>query len=182
MLAELFRFRQAWEDNQAMEEVFPDLTSQYPDHYGAGVGLQDHAQAMHRYIRDYNLLGLLRDAFKARPNQKATPAQAFSAVVRDKIKMTRLNDVDPKSSQAAGVMLVPYPPGIPMLMGGEAFDKKSESILVYLRARQDFENEFPGYESDIHGIERQVDADGKTCFATFLVADPASPGPKKGKR
>ncbi len=181
VLAELFRFHQAWKDNQPLKEVFPDLVSQHPEHYG-DAGLRDHATAMHRYIQEHDLLGKLRDAFNDQPSQIAAPAEAFSAVVRGKVKMTRLNDIDPTRSRIAGVMLVPYPPGIPMLMGGEAFDESSRDILEYLKARQSFENEFPGYESDIHGIERQTDGEGHACFATFLMDDPASHNAAEEKR
>ena len=59
--------------------------------------------------------------------------------------------------------------GIPIAMGGEPLEKNSP-ILDYLIARQNFENTFPGYESDIHGIERtEPDAEGKVYFLTLVV-------------
>ncbi|MEJ2628100.1 MAG: hypothetical protein P8078_06055 [bacterium] len=43
-------------------------------------------------------------------------------------------------------------------------------ILHYLLAREDFENSFPGYSSDIHGIERsEPDCEGKTFFKTLVI-------------
>jgi len=33
-------------------------------------------------------------------------------------------------------------------------NEKAGSIFEYLKLRQDFENAFPGYESEIHGVER----------------------------
>ena len=41
-------------------------------------------------------------------------------------------------------------------------------IYEYLVLRQEFENEFPGYESDIHGIER-IERNGKTYFQTLCI-------------
>ncbi len=177
VLAELFRFHQAWKANQPLEEVFPDLVSEHPCY--AGAGLREHAAAMHSYIQEHNLLEKLHDAFNNQPRQQAAPAEAFSAVVRGNVKMMRLDEITEDSPQVAAVMLVPYPPGIPMLMGGETFDDKSRSILQYLIARQDFENEFPGYDSDIHGIERQTDDEG-VHFATFVIDE--FPGPGKESR
>jgi lysine decarboxylase/arginine decarboxylase len=37
-----------------------------------------------------------------------------------------------------------------------------------LEKRQDFENQFPGYESDIHGVVRE-ERDGKKFFRTMCV-------------
>ena len=75
-----------------------------------------------------------------------------------------------KMPRIAAVMLVPYPPGIPVMIGGEKFDSYAEDILNYLIARQDFENEFPGYESHIHGIERTApNENGKKYFKALLI-------------
>ena len=65
-------------------------------------------------------------------------------------------------------MMVPYPPGIPIIMGGEIFNEKAEPILDYLLTRQAFEETFPGYEGDIHGVERKI-VDGRTVFTTMCV-------------
>jgi len=67
-------------------------------------------------------------------------------------------------------MVVPYPPGIPIMMGGESINKKSQPIIDYLLAREEFENRFPGYESDIHGIYRAPpDASGKSHYEIMVV-------------
>ena len=57
---------------------------------------------------------------------------------------------------------------ISIMMGGEMMNKKAKPIFDYLKLRQDFENEFPGYESDIHGVERD-EVDGKKYFKTLCV-------------
>jgi lysine decarboxylase/arginine decarboxylase len=54
------------------------------------------------------------------------------------------------------------------MMGGEVMNKKASPIFEYLKLRQDFENTFPGYESDIHGVER-IEKDGKKYFKTLCV-------------
>ncbi len=41
-------------------------------------------------------------------------------------------------------------------MGGETWDDTTKAVQEYLLLRQEFENLFPGYESDIHGTERTV--------------------------
>jgi len=67
------------------------------------------------------------------------------------------------------VMIVPYPPGIPIMMGGEIMNERSKPIYNYLLLRQEFENEFPGYESDIHGVERIDGPKGKKLFKIYCI-------------
>jgi lysine decarboxylase/arginine decarboxylase len=56
------------------------------------------------------------------------------------------------------------------MISGDKFDSYAEDILNYLIARQDFENEFPGYESHIHGIERTApNENGKKYFKALLI-------------
>jgi lysine decarboxylase/arginine decarboxylase len=53
-------------------------------------------------------------------------------------------------------------------MGGERITDKSKAIIDYLKRREEFENEFPGYEGDIHGVERVRTPDG-VVFKTMCL-------------
>ncbi|MCO6062995.1 lysine decarboxylase, partial [Pseudomonas sp. MOB-449] len=58
----------------------------------------------------------------------------------------------------AAVMLVPYPPGIPLIMPGERFTAACRPIIDYLQFSRRFEQAFPGFESEVHGLQHtQVD-------------------------
>ena len=50
-------------------------------------------------------------------------------------------------------IVVPYPPGIPMLMPGESAGALSGPYLSYLRALQQWDARFPGFGHDTHGVE-----------------------------
>ena len=136
----------------------------FPERY-AGETLKGHCDAMHRYLAAHDLLGKMHAAFEVIPKPVFTPADAYHHVVAGKVESVRLADL---SGRIAGVMLVPYPPGIPILMGGEQVDDSARPILDYLLAREEFENAFPGYESDIHGVERER-TEGRTYFRTLVV-------------
>ena len=57
--------------------------------------------------------------------------------------------------RATAVLLTPYPPGIPLLIPGEQFNK---TIVEYLKFARMFNARFPGFETDIHGlVEETVD-------------------------
>ena len=64
------------------------------------------------------------------------------------------------------VQLVPYPPGIPIMMPGERVTPEKRAVVDYLLALQHLDNRFPGFEHDTHGIEVERDRDGKSIYMT----------------
>ena len=60
-------------------------------------------------------------------------------------------------------LVTPYPPGIPLLIPGEVFNKK---IVDYLRFAREFAKLCPGFETDIHGLVEVEDENGQVRFCT----------------
>lgn len=172
LVAELFRFRDLYKTNAPLEEVFPALVAGHPERYG-GQGLRDHCQEMHEYVRGSRMLEKMVASSRIVPARSMLPAEAYRAIVKKNVEFVRLDALDPaRRPRTSAVMVVPYPPGIPILMGGERLDAASWPIVEYLLARQDFERRFPSYESDIHGIDRStVDADGTSWYEIMLVKE-----------
>ena len=185
LVAELLKFKEYYDSNGMMADVFPDLVQKYPEHYRDKT-VKAHCDDMHQAICNLNLLNKMADAFHYIPNQVFFPAQAYTGLVKGRVEYKTLDEIRhivevEKQDCVAGVMVVPYPPGIPILMGGESFrdvyeDYKEKengkliqktSVMDYLLKRQEFEQQFPGYESDIHGIEREW-RDGKAYFKTLV--------------
>ncbi|MCT4534829.1 Orn/Lys/Arg decarboxylase N-terminal domain-containing protein [Halodesulfovibrio sp.] len=170
LLTALLKFKERYDNNVPLSEVFPNLVKQHPEHY-AHVGLREHCDAIHEYYKQHDLLGKMHDAFEIIPHQVMKPSDAYQQVVKRNVEFVTLAEL---RNRVLAVMLVPYPPGIPILMGGEKVDTTALPILEYLTARETFENTFPGYESDIHGVERFT-KDGKTYFKTLCVKQTAKP-------
>ena len=76
------------------------------------------------------------------------------------------------AGRVAGVMLVPYPPGIPVRMPGERLGGPDNPILRLLWALEKFGKQFPGFEREVHGIE--VDADGEYWMRS-VIESPTPP-------
>jgi lysine decarboxylase/arginine decarboxylase len=57
------------------------------------------------------------------------------------------------SGRIVATGVVPYPPGIPLLLPGERAGGDNEPVLLYLLALQNFDARFPGFSHDIHGVE-----------------------------
>jgi arginine decarboxylase len=164
LLAAMLTFKKIYDKNTALSEVFPELVKSYPKVY-EGVGLKDHCTAIHQYFKKNAILDRMQEAFEVVPDQAMKPSKAYHNVVQKNVEYIELNQM---MERIPAVMMVPYPPGIPIMMGGEVMNKKAAPIFKYLKLRQDFENEFPGYESDIHGVERE-ERGGKKYFKTLCV-------------
>ncbi len=164
LLSELLHFKDLYDANRPLRDIFPDLVKNYPDNYSAK-GLKDHCQDMHIYIKEHNILEKMQEAFQIIPEQAMKPANAYHHVVKNNVEYVELANM---MGRIPAVMIVPYPPGIPVMMGGEIMNNRSRSIHEYLQLRQDFENSFPGYESDIHGVERNR-RNGFKYFKTLCI-------------
>ena len=164
LLAALLKFQSLYDANVPLSETHPNLVESYPAAY-AMVGLKDHCTAVHRYFKEHGMLDKMQAAFQVIPEPAMKPAEAYHHVVRKNVEYVELKDM---MGRIPAVMMVPYPPGIPIMMGGERMNDHAAPIFEYLIERQSFENTFPGYESDIHGVER-IERGGKKYFKTMCV-------------
>ncbi len=164
LMSKLLKFKKLYDTNAPLEQVFPELVKASPEAY-ANKGLKDHCNDIHNYFKEHKLLDKMQAAFQVIPNQAMKPSEAYHEVVRSNVEYVELKEM---RGRVPAVMVVPYPPGIPVIMGGEIMDDKAAPIFEYLTARQDFENIYPGYESDIHGVER-LERDGKKFFKTMCI-------------
>jgi arginine decarboxylase len=149
LVTELFEFKRLYDDNAPLDEVFPDLIKGYPDRYG-GMTLKGLADEMHNFKKEHRMCELLQQAFEVLPEPAITYAEAFTKLVHNDVE--HLPVVQAKNRIVA-TGIVPYPPGIPILTPGERTGRLDGPVLQYLKALQDFDNHFPGFTHDIHGIE-----------------------------
>ena len=94
------------------------------------------------------------------PDAVLSPHATYGQLVKrnvEKIPVSALLE------RIVAVQLVPYPPGIPIMMPGE---KVTRAVVDYLLALQHFDSRFPGFEHDTHGIEVERDRDGKAIYMT----------------
>ena len=94
----------------------------------------------------------MAEAFSTLPEPKLTPNNAYQYLVRDDIEHVPLEEL---ADRVLATSVVPYPPGIPMLMPGEATGADDGPYLGYLRALQNWDKRFPGFGHDTHGVENR---------------------------
>ena len=75
-------------------------------------------------------------------------------------------EIDKLEGRVTTSLLRPYPPGIPLLIPGERFNKK---IVDYLRFTREFNTQFPGFDTDVHGLVEEDDAGGARRYYVDCV-------------
>lgn len=154
LLETLFEFKRLYDQEGSLSDALPHFAAKHPDRYGT-MDLKQLSDEMHAMMRDLNLPGLLQEAFDVDLPQVMTPAKAYQRLIREGTEKVRLTEMPGRIS---AVMLVPYPPGIPMCMPGERLGDANSPTLRFLLALEAFGKRFPGFEREVHGIE--VDSEG----------------------
>lgn len=148
----LMEFKRDYEANAPLSRTMPALAAAHRAAYGAR-GLRDLAQAMFDSMRVGQMPQLLETAYIVEPHAACTPAAAYDRLVRGESTGAALAGL---AHGVAATAIVPYPPGIPLLMPGEAFGKQDAPVLRYLTALRDFDRKFPGFEHETHGITAEA--------------------------
>src|SRR5690606_25285884 len=107
----------------------------------------------------------LKRMYTELPEIAMTPAQAYDHLVRGRVEAV---PVDQLQGRIAATMLVPYPPGIPLIMPGERFSERNSAVLDYLRFDRDFEQRAPGIGAVVHSL-RQRDTPTMACYRVDRV-------------
>jgi arginine/lysine/ornithine decarboxylase len=153
LLAELLEFKRLYDAGAPLGEAMPQLVAAHPQRYGQ-MTLRGLADALHAEMRQAAVSELQGAMYAELPEPATTPALAFEQLVAGSTTMTPLSDLP---GQVSAAMLVPYPPGIPVVMPGERFGGRDSALIRYLAAAEALDARFPGFQSEIHGIERQAD-------------------------
>ncbi len=165
LVTELLAFKKFYDEDAPLEDVFPDLVNEYPDSY-KGKSLQQFCAEMHGFLKDADISDVLVNVFADLPVPEMTPADAYAKLVRGEVEEVAVEEMD---GRTAAVMLVPYPPGIPILMPGERADSSKDRILDFLIMLQNFDLRFPGFDHEIHGVEMKEKTPGKPRYYTYGV-------------
>lgn len=164
LLAALFEFKRSYDDDVPLSETLPRLVAEHPDRYGRQTlhGLGDELQAA---LLQSDLTELTEAMYAELPQPVLTPAAAYDHIVAGTIELIAVPDL---AGRVSAAMIVPYPPGIPVIMPGERFPAGDGALLRYLATSQALDARFPSFETEIHGIHVQPDG---TYLIPCLPAD-----------
>lgn len=156
LLTELMEFKRHYDNNVPLCDALPSVAQVGASQYGS-MGLRDLCDSLHACYRDNATARAMRRMYTALPELAMKPADAYDKLVRGEIEAV---PIDALEGRIAAVMLVPYPPGIPLIMPGERFTAETRSILDYLIFAQRFAMQFPGFDADVHGLQHEHHPDG----------------------
>ena len=156
LLTELLEFKRSFDANLPLIDVLPSIAHAGAGRY-QGMGLRDLCDALHGCYRDNATAKALKSMYTALPEVAIKPADAYDRLVRGEVEAV---PIDQLQGRIAAVMLVPYPPGIPLIMPGERFTAATRSILDYLAFARTFDQAFPGFDIDVHGLQTEA---GQYC-------------------
>ena len=165
LIAGLMEFKHCYDDNESLAQVLPNLLNSHPERY-QGMGLKDLADAMHAEMKETRLLQAMDEAFTILPDAVLSPRKTYGELVKGNVEQIRVSDM---INRVVAVQLVPYPPGIPIMMPGEKATKEKRALVDYLLALQTFDSHFPGFEHETHGIEIEREADGMVTYMTYCL-------------
>ncbi|MCY1285943.1 Constitutive lysine decarboxylase [compost metagenome] len=166
LLTELLEFKRGYDANQPLTEALPSIATAHGAHY-AGMGLRDLCDALHACYRKSATPKALRSMYTTLPELAMKPADAYDKLVRGEVEAVPL---DRLQGRIAAVMLVPYPPGIPLIMPGERFTVETRAIIDYLEFARTFDQSFPGFDIDVHGLHCQESPTGR-CYTVDCISE-----------
>ncbi|CAX58358.1 Lysine decarboxylase [Erwinia billingiae Eb661] len=149
VLRGLTEFKRAYDLNLRVKNMLPDLYAEDPDFY-RNMRIQDLAQGIHRLIREHDLPRLMLQAFAILPEMKMTPHQMFQQQVKGNVETV---DISQMVGRVSANMILPYPPGVPVVMPGEMITEQSRAVLDFLLMLCTIGKHYPGFETDIHGAK-----------------------------
>ena len=145
----LIKFKEDYDNNTALEEVLPDVVKAAPQRY-AGMGLRDLCEEMFAAMKELKTTEFMSEGFAVLPHPDMSPAAAYEQLVLDNVEKV---DLDGVAERTLATGIVPYPPGIPLIMPGENAGPADGPALGYLKALEGFDRQFPAFEHDSHGVE-----------------------------
>ncbi|NOU25995.1 MAG: arginine/lysine/ornithine decarboxylase [Methylotenera sp.] len=157
MVAALQQFKDDYDKNQPLWKVLPEFIQKQPRY--EKIGLRDLCEQIHAVYKANDVARLTTEMYLSNMIPAMKPTDAFAKMAHRKIDRVAIDDLE---GRITAVLLTPYPPGIPLLIPGERFNKV---IVNYLKFAREFNEKFPGFEADNHGLVKEV-IEGK---ATYFV-------------
>ncbi|MGA7950578.1 MAG: arginine/lysine/ornithine decarboxylase [Thiobacillaceae bacterium] len=160
MVTELQQFKDDYDKNQPLWRVLPDFVAKFPRY--ERVGLKDLCEAIHGIYKTHDIAHLTTEMYLSDMEPAMKPADAFARMAHRDIERV---EIDKLEGRITSVLLTPYPPGIPLLIPGERFNA---TIVRYLQFAREFNEKFPGFETDIHGLVKD-ESNGKARYHVDCV-------------
>ncbi|MHB0974487.1 MAG: Orn/Lys/Arg family decarboxylase [Thiobacillus sp.] len=160
LVTALQQFKADYDENQPLWRVLPEFIEKHPRY--EKTGLKDLCDKIHAIYRANDVARLTTEMYLSEMAPAMKPADAFAKMAHREIERV---EIDKLEGRITAMLVTPYPPGIPLLIPGERFNA---TIVRYLQFTRAFNEQFPGFETDVHGLVEDV-ADGKARYYVDCV-------------
>jgi arginine decarboxylase len=156
LVTELQQFKMDYDANQPLWRVMPEFIQKYPQY--ERVGLRDLSQQIHEAYRRYDLARVTTEMYLSAIEPAMKPSDAFECLAQRRVDRVPIDELE---GRITTMLVTPYPPGIPLLIPGEIFNR---AIVEYLEFVREFNERFPGFSTDVHGLVVEQGRDGARYF------------------
>ena len=160
LVTALQQFKADYDENQPLWRVLPEFIVKHPRY--EKTGLKDLCDQIHTIYKANDVARLTTEMYLSEMAPAMKPADAFAKMAHREIERV---EIDKLEGRITAMLVTPYPPGIPLLIPGERFNS---TIVRYLQFTRDFNEKFPGFETDVHGLVEDM-VDGKPTYYVDCV-------------
>ena len=160
LVTALQQFKADYDENQPLWRVLPEFIEKYPRY--EKTGLKDLCDQIHTIYKANDVARLTTEMYLSEMAPAMKPTDAFAKMAHREIERV---EIDQPEGRITAMLVTPYPPGIPLLIPGERFNA---TIVRYLQFTREFNERFPGFETDVHGLVEDV-VDGKARYYVDCV-------------
>ncbi|MBX3680534.1 arginine/lysine/ornithine decarboxylase [Cognatazoarcus halotolerans] len=147
MVTELQQFKDDYDRNQPLWRVMPEFIAKHPRY--EKIGLKDLCVQIHDFYKLNDVARLTTEMYLSDMVPAMRPSDAFAKMAHREIERVPIDELE---GRVTAMLVTPYPPGIPLLIPGERFNR---TIVRYLQFVREFNLRFPGFETDVHGLVSQ---------------------------
>jgi arginine decarboxylase len=144
IINKLKKFKSDYDRNELIQNVMPKFAARNSSYQK--MGLKELCSQIHEEFKISDMPRMSTKIYVSDIVPAMKPSDALAKIAREEIQRVEIDDLEGK---VTAVLLTPYPPGIPLLVPGEYFNSE---IINYLKYIRDFNEMFPGFETDIHGL------------------------------
>ncbi|MCU0930302.1 MAG: arginine/lysine/ornithine decarboxylase [Serpentinimonas sp.] len=162
LLTALQQFKDDYDRNHPMWRILPEFCQKHRRY--EKMGLRDLCQFVHEMYAKYDIARLTTEMYLSDHTPAMKPSDAFAQIAH---RNTERVPVDELEGRITTALITPYPPGIPLLIPGEVFNRK---VVDYLKFSREFNRLCPGFETEIHGLVVEENLDGQKHYFADCVA------------
>ncbi|MBV8577857.1 MAG: hypothetical protein JOZ58_22850, partial [Acetobacteraceae bacterium] len=144
LLTALQQFKDDYDRNQPLWRILPEFCAAHPRY--ERMGLRDLSQSIHEMYAKGDIARLTTEMYLSDLQPAMKPSDAFAHIAHRKTERVPIDELEGRITTS---LLTPYPPGIPLLIPGERFNRR---IVDYLKFTRAFNAAFPGFDTDVHGL------------------------------